>query len=104
MCARSVMSDSFGTPWTVACQASLSMEFSRQEYWNGLLFPFPGDLPNPGIKPVSPSYVYIDSNLSALELLALWAGWFFAVGGCPGCYRMFSCIPGLQPLDGSSTS
>ena len=42
------MSDSFGTPWTVACQASLSMEFSRQEYWNGLPLPTPEDLPDPG--------------------------------------------------------
>ena len=48
------MSDSFATPWTVACQASLSMEFSKQEYWRGLLFPFSGDLPDPGIKPGSP--------------------------------------------------
>ena len=39
------------TPWTVAHQASLSMEFSRQEYWSGLPFPPPGDLINPGIKP-----------------------------------------------------
>ena len=42
------------TPWTVACQAPLSMEFSRQEYWSGLPFPSPGDLPDPGIKPASP--------------------------------------------------
>ena len=42
------------TPWTVACQASLSMEFSRQQYWSGLPFPSPGDFPDPGIKPVSP--------------------------------------------------
>ena len=41
------------TPWTVAHQASLSMEFSRQEYWSGLPFPAAGDLPNPGIKPES---------------------------------------------------
>ena len=40
-------------PWTVARQAPLSMEFSRQNYWSGLPFPFPGDLPNPGIKPRS---------------------------------------------------
>ena len=39
------------TPWTVACQAPLSMGFSRQQYWSGLLFPFPGDLPDPGIEP-----------------------------------------------------
>ena len=45
----------FATPWTVAHQASLFMGFSRQEYWNGLPFPSPGDLPNPGIKPGSPA-------------------------------------------------
>ena len=48
------------TPWTVACQALLSMEFSKQEYWNGLLCPPPGDLPNPGIKPRSPT-LQVDS-------------------------------------------
>ena len=48
------MSDSFVTPWTVALQASLSMGFPRQEYWSGLPFPFPGNLPDPGIKPMPP--------------------------------------------------
>ena len=43
----------FPTPWTVAHQAPLSMEFSRQEYWSGLLFPSPGDLSHPGIEPSS---------------------------------------------------
>ena len=43
----------FVTPWTVAHQAPLSMEFSQQEYWNGLSFPSPGDLPHPGIEPGS---------------------------------------------------
>ena len=43
----------FATPWTVACQAPLSMGFSRQEYWSGLPFPPPGDVPDPGIEPVS---------------------------------------------------
>ena len=43
------------TPWTVACQALLSMEFSRQEYWSGLPFPSPGDLPDPGIELGSPA-------------------------------------------------
>ena len=42
------------TPWTVAHQASLSMEFSKQEYWSGLPFLFPGDLPNPGMEAGSP--------------------------------------------------
>ena len=45
----------FATPWTVVYQASLSMGFSRQEYWSGLPFPSPGDLPNPGIEPGSPA-------------------------------------------------
>ena len=43
----------FVTLWTVACQAPLSLEFSRQEYWSGLLCPSPGELPSPGIKPTS---------------------------------------------------
>ena len=43
------------TPWGVAHKAPLSMEFSRQEYWNGLLFPFPGDLPHLGIQPGCPT-------------------------------------------------
>ena len=45
----------FATPWTVAYQAPPSMGFSRQEYWSGLPFPPPGDLPNPGIEPGSPT-------------------------------------------------
>ena len=45
----------FATPGTVPHQAPLSMEFPRQEYWSGLLFPSPGDLPNPGIEPTSPA-------------------------------------------------
>ena len=46
----------FATLRTVACQALLSMEISRQEYWSGLPFPSPGYLPNPGIKPTSPAF------------------------------------------------
>ena len=45
----------FVTPWSVAHQAPLSMGFSRQEYWSGLPFPSPGDLPHPGIEPGSPA-------------------------------------------------
>ena len=44
-----------GIPWTVACQAPLSMGFFQQEYWSGLPFPSPGDLPDPGIEPRSPA-------------------------------------------------
>ena len=46
----------FVTPWTVACQASLSMGFSRQEYWSGSPCPPPGDFPDPGIEPRSPAW------------------------------------------------
>ena len=45
----------FTTTWTVACQAPLSMGFSRQEYWSGVPCHPPGDLPDPGIEPVSPA-------------------------------------------------
>ena len=45
----------FAIPWTVVYQASLSMGFSRQEYWSGLPFPFPGDLSDPGIETRSPA-------------------------------------------------
>ena len=51
------------TPWTVAYQAPLSMGFSRQEYWSGLLLPSPGDLSDPGIEPRSPE-LQADSLLS----------------------------------------
>ena len=47
-------------PWTVACQAPLSMEFSRQAYWSGLPFPSPGDLPGPGMK-LESSALQVDS-------------------------------------------
>ena len=45
----------FVTLWVVDCQASLSVEFSRQKYWSGLSCPIPGDLPNPGSEPWSPA-------------------------------------------------
>ena len=45
----------FATPWTVACQAPLSMGFSRQEYWSGLPFPSPGNRPHPGMEPAPPA-------------------------------------------------
>ena len=56
LCACSVVSDSV-TPWTVEHQGPLFMEFSRQEYWNGLSFPTPGDLLDPGFEPMSPALV-----------------------------------------------
>ena len=54
----------FATPWTVARQAPLSVGFSRQEYWSGLPFLSPGDLPNPGIKSGSPA---LQTNALASE-------------------------------------
>ena len=53
------------TPWTVASQAPLSTGFSRHEYWSGLPFPSPGDLPDPGIEPRSPA-LQADSLSSGL--------------------------------------
>ena len=81
----------FATPWAVAHQAPLSMEFCRQEYWSGWLFPSPGDLPNPGIEPRPPtlqvdslpsrppgnplymatSYIFFSSNFSSCSLLVV---------------------------------
>ena len=52
----------FAAPWTVARQAPLSMGFSRREYWSGLPFPFPGDLPNPEIEPGSPTLLSLFSE------------------------------------------
>ena len=54
------------TPWTIACQVTLSMGFSRVEYWSGLTFPSPGNLPNAGIKPGSPA---LQKSSAAAKLL-----------------------------------
>ena len=56
-------------PWTVACQAPLSMGFSKQEYWRGLPCLPPGDLPIPGIKPASPASPTLQEDSSPLEPL-----------------------------------
>ena len=58
----------FATPWTVAHQAPPSMEFSRQEYWSGLPFPPPGDLPDPRIEPTSPACI-------GRQILYHWVTW-----------------------------
>ena len=61
----------FATPWTIAHQAPLSMEFSKQEYWSGLPFPSLGDLSNPGIQPMSPQgpFRYMGTLSTALGTL-----------------------------------
>ena len=76
-----VVSDSFVNPWTVAHQAPLSMGFPRQECWSGLPFPFPGDLPDPGIEPVSPAFPAL-------------AGGFFTTEppGKPVCVCVCECV------------
>ena len=68
----------FATPWMVTYQAPRSMGFSRQEYWSGLPFPSPGDLPNPGIEPGSPALQTDDlpSEPLANEVLTCAAAWW----------------------------
>ena len=68
------MSYLFATPWTVACQAPLSMGFSREEYWSALPFPTPGDLPDPGIEPASPAWQADSWPLSHLGRPSWWWG------------------------------
>ena len=57
----------FAIPWTVACQTPLSKRFPRQEYWSGLPFPSPGDLPDPGIEPTFPALAVDSSPRSPQE-------------------------------------
>ena len=59
----------FETPWTAAHQAPLSMEFSKQEYWNGLPFPVSWDLSDPGIKPMSPESPELEADSLPLSHL-----------------------------------
>ena len=61
----------FVTPWTEGHQAPLSMGFSRQEYWSGLPFPSPGDLPDPRIEPLSPELLVDSLLLSHQRCLGL---------------------------------
>ena len=75
MLSRSVVADSL-PPWPLACQAPLSMEFSRQEYWSGLPLPPPGDLPHSGMEPASPAL----------------AGGFFTTSATWEAYHCFTSI------------
>ena len=97
----------FATPWTVAYQAPPSMEFSRQEYWSGLLFPSPGDLPNPGIEPGSFTFqadaltseqrLDVESLVLATKLPNYFSSQFSSVAqSCPTlCDPMNCSTPGL---------
>ena len=82
MCVCSVVGhvQLFATPWNVAHQASLSMEFSRQKYWSRLPFPSPGNLPDPEIKPEPASWQVDFLQLGHLGCpLLTYCRWFFAV-------------------------
>ena len=110
----------FATQWTIAHQAPLSMEFSRQEYWSGLPFPSPGDLPDPEMEPRSPApqadalpteppgrpvvvrvcvgYIYAQKLFGGYSVL-VWASQVALVGKNPpanaGDVRDVGSIPGL---------
>ena len=66
-CLVTKSSHSFATPWTVGCQTPLSIGFPRQEYWSGLPFPSPGDLPNPGVENTSSALQKIHDRLFMTE-------------------------------------
>ena len=83
MPAKSLQSCLSVTPWTVACQAPLSVRFSRQEDWSGLPFPFPGDLPNPGLKPASFMFPALVGEFITAESPGKPSE---AVGGCPALH------------------
>ena len=68
MCVHTYVQLSLRPLWTVALEAPLSMGFPRQEYWNGLPFPPPGDLPNPGIKLMSPVSPALQADSLPTEL------------------------------------
>ena len=75
--SHSVVSNSFASLWAIARQAPLSMGFSRQEFWSGLPLPSPGDLSNPGIKPVSPGPPTLQVNSFLVShLVGIWFYFF----------------------------
>ena len=78
----------FETPWTVACHAPLSMEFSRQEYWSGV--PIPGDLPNPGIQPVSLASPALAGGFFTTS--TTWEALPFLILLACACFRTFALI------------
>ena len=84
----------FVTPWSVAHQAPLSMRFPRQEYWSGLPFPSPGDLPDPGIEPFSPRLLHWQADSLPLSQLGspVTSNYSFNI------YTLLQCRrPGLDP-------
>ena len=72
VCTQLLSGPDSATSWTVAHQASLSMGFSRQEYWSGSPFPSLGGLPNPGIEPLSLRFPTLAGGDSLLLVLPVW--------------------------------
>ena len=88
----SVLCPPLATPWTAVLQAPLSMGFSRQEYWGGLPFPSPGNLPNPGMGPRSPA-LQVDST--KLRGKPVGGTGFFP---CWGLHSLLWCLAGVQDV------
>ena len=84
----------FVTPWTVAHQAPLSMGFSRQEYWNGLSFPPPGELPDPELNPHLLYLLHWEADSPALESPV-------KLNCCAAAKLLQSCPTLCDPIDGS---
>ena len=82
------------TPWTVAHQAPLSMGFPRREYWSGLTFPPPGDLPNSGMEPASPALADGFTELPGKPLVKMLCR--ATQSGLSLCYPMGCSLPGFS--------
>ena len=80
------MSKAFVTPWTGACQAPLCMGFPSQEYWSGVPFPSPGDLPIPGTEPKSP--VWLADSLPWKPIQSLGEYKVFTLKEEASCFKM----------------
>ena len=93
----------FVTPWTITCQAPLSMEFSRQEYWSGLPFPSPGDLPNPKMEPASlASPALAGSFITTSYLRSPWEYWIPNYLKLPGWQKLSQQLAEISfPFRGS---
>ena len=87
------------TPWTAACQAPLSMGFSRQGYWSGMPFPPPGDLPDPGIKPVSlrspvlaGGFFTTGTTCEGPLSVCVYVNFFVCISACMFHLHLYTCI------------
>ena len=85
----------FETPWTIACQALLPMEFFKQDYWSGLTFPPSEDLPDSGIEPTSPASPALSGEFFNMSQLGSPRRW----GGCVCAKSLQSCLTLCNPMD-----